>query len=160
MFFKGALMQDPSGALINPGEETSAGRQLRFTSVEEMLAREMEIRDFIAEAIRVERAGAKLPTAASRKLELPAELLARFKRQPALKTAFEALTPGRQRNYQLHFSQAKQSSTRLARIERHARNILHGYGIGDCTCGLSARGLSCDGSHKYLDGNGEDTRVR
>ncbi len=158
LFFKGVLLVDPGKLLVIAGEPTAAGRQMRFTSVEGIFEKVSEIKAFVAQAIAVEQSGKSMPR---RKPEpLPDELLARFKTDKELERAFRSLTPGRQRDYGLHFSRAKRCATRVARIERCAHNILNGFGLADCSCGLSAKMPGCDGSHKYADGNGEDTRLK
>ena len=101
-----------------------------------------------AEAIEIEKTGLKVLLSKSTDLTLPDELLAKFEKNNAFKQAFFALTPGRQRGYNLFFSGSKQSNTRVARIEKYQGRILKGIGINDCTCGLSKRMPRCDGSHK------------
>lgn len=149
-FFKGALLKDPRGVLVKPGENTQAARQIRFTCVPEILDLETVLRDYIRDAVEVERAGLKISPAADAAPAIPDELQAKFDEFPVLETAFAALTPGRQRAYLLHFTGAKQSKTRSARIERYVTQILDGKGINDCTCGLSRKMPGCDGSHKSL----------
>ena len=130
-FLKGALLEDPAGVLVAPGENSQAARQLRFTSVEQIAEREADMRVFVGQAIALEKAGVKVDFKAKRELTLPDELLEKFDELPALKTAFEALTPGRQRAYVLHISTAKQSSTRASRVERCTQRILDGKGLND-----------------------------
>jgi len=110
----------------------------------------MEIKQYIFEAIEIEKAGLKVPKSDVAALTYPIELIDVFEKNVALKSAFEQLTPGRQRAYILHFSSAKQTETRFSRIEKYKTRILNGKGIDDCICGLSKRMPSCDGSHKYL----------
>ena len=130
MFFKGVLLKDPEGILIAPGENSRSMRVIRFTSVADIAARADVLKDYIHEAIALEKAGLKV---ALRKddLDLPDELIGKLQHDPALKTAFEALTPGRRRGYILHFSQPKQSKTRVSRIEKSIPRILHGKGMDD-----------------------------
>jgi uncharacterized protein YdeI (YjbR/CyaY-like superfamily) len=130
-FLKGVLLADPDGALVAPGENSQAARQLRFTSVAEIDVREALLRAFVGQAIELEKAGRKVDFKAKRELTLPDELLARFTEKPQLKTAFEALTPGRQRAYVLYISTAKQPATRSARVARCEPRILAGKGMND-----------------------------
>lgn len=128
MFFKGALLKDPAGQLVRPGEHSQAGMRLEFTSVKQVRELEPALRRFVAQAIRLEKAGAKVDFKAKHELTLPDELTSRLKGDPALAAAFHALTPGRRRAYVMHFSGAKQSATRAARIERCVGAILAGMG--------------------------------
>lgn len=130
-FFKGSLLKDPKGILEKPGENSQAARLIRFTSVKQIDRLEKAIRGFIAEAIELESSGAKVDFSAKENLDLPEELLAKFDEFPALRSAFSALTPGRQRGYLLFFSAAKQSKTRLARIDKCKPLILAGKGLHD-----------------------------
>jgi len=130
MFFKGALLNDPKGLLESPGPNSHSARRAMFSSVDEVARMEPRLRAFIAEAIEVENAGRKVK--GEKKPEaIPDELSAAFKRVRGLKKAFEALTPGRQRAYILHFSGATQSKTRASRIEKCAPRILDGKGLND-----------------------------
>lgn len=149
-FFKGSLLQDLEKILSKPGENSQASRILRFKSTKEILEVEQLIKAYIFEAIEVEKAGLKVQMKTTNEYEKPIELETIFNETPALKQAFEALTPGRQRGYLLHFSSAKQPETRISRIEKCKSKILAGKGFNDCTCGLSKRMPMCDGSHKYL----------
>lgn len=123
-FFKGALLADPLGILVKPGEHTQEGRLVRIGSVREVPV----LRAYVYEAIEVERAGISVARAS---LAVPDELLAAFNRDPLLRDAFYTLTPGRQRGYVLFFSSAKQSATRVARIERYTPHIMKGKGHQD-----------------------------
>ncbi|WP_336081999.1 YdeI/OmpD-associated family protein [Thalassospira sp. CH_XMU1448-2] len=129
MFFKGALMDDPANILVPPGPNSNSGRQIRFTSVDEVSGCENSIKSYIAAAIKIEQAGLKVEK--SSEIDLPAELLSRLEQDSALKAAFEALTPGRQRGYGLYIGGAKQSATRMARIDKYRPKILEGKGIHD-----------------------------
>ncbi|QTN33442.1 YdeI/OmpD-associated family protein [Akkermansiaceae bacterium] len=149
-FFKGALLTDPNGILSKPGENTQAARVIRFTSVAEIAKMKPALEAFIEEAIAAEEAGLKAIPDEKPDLVFPDELKEKLDANPALKSAFHALTPGRQRAYVVHFSAAKQSATRTARIEKCTPLILCGKGLNDCTCGLSKRMPQCDGSHKFL----------
>lgn len=131
MFFKGSLLQDPEGHLVRPGKHSQAGMRLQFTSAKQIREMEPTLRSFVEQAIEVEQAGLKVDFKEKHEMKLPEELKDRLKGDPALATAFEALTPGRRRAYLLHFSSAKQSNTRAARIERCADRILEGKGLND-----------------------------
>ncbi|ADO57699.1 YdeI/OmpD-associated family protein [Paenibacillus polymyxa] len=131
MFFKGALLKDPNGILIKPGEDTQAGRQIRFTNVEGIVEMEAILKDYINEAIEVEKTGLKVDFKKNTELIFPEEFQAKLDEDPALKTAFAALTPGRQRAYVMHFSAPKQSKTRESRIEKCMQDILNGKGLND-----------------------------
>jgi uncharacterized protein YdeI (YjbR/CyaY-like superfamily) len=150
MFFKGALLKDPQDLLRKPGENTQSGRQIRLTSMDEMLDLEEVLKAYIQNAIEVEKAGEKVIVKKTEEYPVPSELEESFASNSDLQNAFYGLTPGRQRAYLLHFAEAKQSATRKARIEKYAPRILKGKGILDCWCGLSKRMPTCDGSHKQL----------
>ena len=150
LFFKGALMKDPEDLLRKPGENTQSGRQIRLTSMDEMLGQEEVLRAYIQHAIEVEKAGEKVAVKKTEEYAVPLELEESFAENSDLQHAFYGLTPGRQRAYLLHFAEAKQSATRKARIEKYTQRILNGKGILDCWCGLSKRMPTCDGSHKQL----------
>ena len=130
-FFKGALLKDVKGILIQQTENTQAARQIRFTDVQQIVELEPVLKAYIAEAIEVEKAGLKVDPKEKPELAFPEELQKKLDKNPALKTAFEALTPGRQRGYILHFSQPKQSKTRESRIEKWLPQILDGKGLND-----------------------------
>lgn len=131
LFFKGALMQDPKGILIQQTENVQAGRQIRFTSVQEIVKQKKTLQSYIRNAIEVEKSGLKVPMKKTAEFSFPEELERKMDELPALRTAFEALTPGRQRGYLLHFSSAKQASTRESRIEKCVQRILNGKGLDD-----------------------------
>ena len=131
LFIKGALLKDPQGILVQQTENVQAGRQVRFRSLQEILDLEAALKAYIQEAIEVEKSGMKLDLKKTEDFPMPDELKARFKEEPALQKAFEALTPGRQHAYQLYFSQAKQATTREARIEKYAKKIIDGKGLND-----------------------------
>jgi uncharacterized protein YdeI (YjbR/CyaY-like superfamily) len=130
MFFKGALLKDPKHILATPGGHQAA-RQLRFTSVQQIVEMEPIVKAYIQEAIEVERAGLKVKLKKTADFKIPDEFQKKLNELPALKTAFRALTPGRQRNYIIHFSQPKQSKTREARVEKCMLLILKGKGLND-----------------------------
>jgi uncharacterized protein YdeI (YjbR/CyaY-like superfamily) len=148
-FFNGAQLTDPKGLLVKPGEHTRFGRQLRLENTQDIVKKTSIIKKFIKEAISKE-ALAPLKSEAAPAIVVE-ELNTVFKKDPALKKAFESLTAGRQRGYLIFFSAAKQPETRFARIEKYTKQILCGKGITDCTCGLSKRMPSCDGSHRLLN---------
>ncbi len=129
MFFKGALLKDPAGVLEEQGPNSRSARRIRFTSVEDVARLADTVAAYVDEAIAVEEAGLQVGPAPEP--VLVAELQSRLERDPALKAAFEALTPGRQREYNLYFSSAKQAGTRTARVERYAEKILDGRGFRD-----------------------------
>ncbi|MDO8223836.1 YdeI/OmpD-associated family protein [Bacillus cabrialesii] len=129
LFHKGALLQDSRGILIQQTENVQAARQIRFTNVQEIVEMETILKAYIHEAIKVEKAG--LQVKKNTEFTIPEELQNKFDEIPALKTAFEALTPGRQRAYIFYFSQAKQSKTRESRVEKCVQKILDGKGLKD-----------------------------
>lgn len=129
-FFKGTLLEDTDGMLIAPGESSQAARQLRFTNVKDILAREATTKAYIHQAIEVEKAGLKV-SFKSNPEPIPEELQKKLEHDASFKTAFEALTPGRQRGYIIYFSQPKQAATRNARIEKCISKILKGEGMQD-----------------------------
>ncbi len=131
LFFKGALLKDPKGILIQQTENVQGGRQLRFTDVRDIVKLKSTIKAYLQEAIAVEKAGLKVSMKPTAEFSIPEEFRAKLDESPALKTAFEALTPGRQRGYLLHFASAKQSKTREARIEKCTPQILNGKGLLD-----------------------------
>lgn len=149
-FFKGVLLQDTDKLLVSPGENSQSARLMKFTSVKEITQLEATIKAYIYEAIEVEKAGLKVALKENSNLKLVEELQIKLEEDPHLKTAFEALTPGRQRGYNLYFSDAKQAKTRESRIEKYIPRIFDGKGIHDCVCGLTKKPPGCDGSHKYL----------
>lgn len=131
LFFKGALMNDPKGLLVQQTANVQAARQMRFTDIREIIDKKAVIKSYIREAIKVEKSGAKVPMKKTAEFEVPEEFQVKLDRMPALKKAFHALTPGRQRAYLLYFSSAKQAKTREARIEKYLDQILDGKGLDD-----------------------------
>ncbi|CAI6232244.1 putative protein YdeI [Bacillus subtilis] len=129
LFHKGALLQDTDGILIQQTENVQAARQIRFTNVQEINELENILKAYIHEAIEVEKAGLKVEVNKNIELNIPEELQKKFDEIPALKIAFEALTPGRQRAYTLYFSQAKQSKTRESRVEKYVQKNSRWKGI-------------------------------
>ena len=130
MFFKGALLSDAKGILVPPGN-SQASRQIRFTNAREISEMEPILRAYINEAIEVEKAGLKVSFKKTRDFIIPEEVQSKLDGIPALKTAFDALTPGRQRAYIYYFSQPKQSKTRESRVEKYMQQILNGKGLND-----------------------------
>jgi uncharacterized protein YdeI (YjbR/CyaY-like superfamily) len=131
IFCKGALLNDANGILIKPGENTQAGRQIRFTNVREIGELETILKAYIYEAMEAEKAGLKVNFKKNTELIFPEEFQNKLDEIPALKTAFDALTPGRQRAYHLYFSAPKQSKTRESRVEKCMQQILNGKGLDD-----------------------------
>jgi uncharacterized protein YdeI (YjbR/CyaY-like superfamily) len=129
LFFKGALLKDAKGILVQQTENVQAARQIRFTNVREIAKMEKTIKAYIKEAR--EKAGLEVPYKKTSEFKMPEEFQNKLNELPGLKTAFEALTPGRQRGYLLYFSAAKQSKTREARIEKFTPQILNGKGLDD-----------------------------
>jgi len=130
LFFKGALMADPRGILVAPGS-TQAGRQMRFTSLRQIVAMKAVIKAYVANAMEVEKAGLKVKLKAHSQYKIPDELQRKLDGKPSLKKAFEALTPGRQRGYMLYIAAAKQAATRESRTEKCLPLILAGKGLND-----------------------------
>nr|WP_193580884.1 YdeI family protein [Paenibacillus aceris] len=131
LFHKGALLQDAHGILIQQTENVQAARQIRFTNVQEITAMETILKAYIYEAIEVEKAGLEVNFKKNTEYTIPEEFQNKLDEIPALKTAFEALTPGRQRAYLLYFSEPKQSKTRESRVEKYMPQILNGKGLND-----------------------------
>ncbi len=131
LFFKGALLKDTNGILVQQTENVQAGRQVRFTNSKEIVKMKAVLKAYIYEAIEVEKAGLKVRLKKTTEFAMQAEFQNKLDKNKALKTAFYALTPGRQRGYLLHFSQPKQSKTRVSRIEKSVEQILNGKGIND-----------------------------
>jgi uncharacterized protein YdeI (YjbR/CyaY-like superfamily) len=130
LFFKGVLMKDPKHILVKMGQNTRVGRQIRFTSPREVIKLEPVLKTYIQQAIAIEKSGLKVELE-DNEIALPEELQKKLEKDRALKSAFEALTPGRQRGYIFYFSAAKQSQTRESRIEKCAPQILKGKGLND-----------------------------
>ena len=147
---KGILLKDVLKLLQKPGKNSRSIMIFKFTSNKEILDIEQDIKSYIYEAIEMEKAGLKVGIKPTDKLDFPEELLKILNEKPDLKKAFYALTPGRQRGYNLHFSGAKQSATRTSRVIEASPKISAGLGMQDCYCGQSKRYPRCDGSHKYL----------
>jgi uncharacterized protein YdeI (YjbR/CyaY-like superfamily) len=131
LFVKGALLQDAEGILIQQTANVQAARQVRFTSVREIVELEPSLKAYIHEAIAVEKAGVKVTLKETAEFSMPEEFINQLEEVPGLQDAFEALTPGRQRAYLLYFAAPKQAKTRVARIEKCTPQILKGKGLND-----------------------------
>ena len=131
LFVKGALLKDANSILIQQTKNVQAARQIRFTNVQEIVEMEPILKAYIHEAIEVEKAGLKVNFKKNTELIIPEEFQNKLDEIPALKTAFDALTPGRQKAYILYFSAPKQSKTRESRVEKCMQQILNGKGLND-----------------------------
>ena len=131
LFFKGALLNDADGILIQQTENVQGARQIRFTNVQEIVKRKKILKAYIYEAIEVEKAGLKVKLKKPAEFKMAEEFKKKLDKSAALKKAFYALTPGRQRAYLLHFSQPKLSKTRDARVEKSMQPIMNGKGLND-----------------------------
>jgi uncharacterized protein YdeI (YjbR/CyaY-like superfamily) len=131
LFFKGALLKDSKGILVQQTKNVQSARQIRFTNAQEILEMQPILKAYIAQAIEVEKSGLEVTLKTTTEFGVPEELQEKFDEIPELKTAFEALTPGRQRGYILHFSAPKQTKTRVSRIEKSMPQIFNGKGLDD-----------------------------
>jgi uncharacterized protein YdeI (YjbR/CyaY-like superfamily) len=131
LFFKGALLKDSKGILVQQTKNVQSARQIRFTSAQEILEMQPILKAYIAQAIEVEKSGLEVTLKTTTEFGVPEELQEKFDEIPELKTAFDSLTPGRQRGYILHFSAPKQSKTRISRIEKSMPQIFNGKGLDD-----------------------------
>ena len=131
LFFKGVLLRDPKGILIQQTQNVQAGRQIRFTNVREIVKMKPILKSYIQDAIEVERSGLKVRHKETSEYKVPEEFQKKLDDNPALKTAFAALTPGRQRGYLFYFSQPKRSETREARVEKCMQQIFRDKGLND-----------------------------
>jgi len=131
LFFKGALLKDAEGILIQQTKNVQAARQIRFTNVREIVKKRAILKAYVREAIEVEKSGQKVELKKTFEFKVPEEFHKKLAKTPALKTAFQALTPGRQRAYLLYFSTPKQSKTRESRVEKCGPQILKGKGLND-----------------------------
>lgn len=150
-FLKGELLKDSQAILNNAGPNSRSAKYISFTTLEEIETQKEILKEYINEAIDIERKGLKIEFSKDKTLDFPIELLEAFKEDPLFESAFLNLTKGRQRGYCLYFSGAKQSKTRATRIEKYRERILIGKGMLDCICGHSKRMPNCDGSHKHLE---------
>ena len=130
LFHKGALLKDDAGILVQQTENVQGARQIRFTGLKEIKKLAPVLKAYIHEAVAVEKAGLEVPMKATKEFDMPKEFAQALK-EPELKKAFQALTPGRQRGYLLYFSSAKQEKTRMARVEKNVDRILAGKGLED-----------------------------
>jgi uncharacterized protein YdeI (YjbR/CyaY-like superfamily) len=131
LFFKGALLNDTEGILIQQTENVQSARQIRFTNMKEIQKMERAIKAYIYEAVEIERAGLKVKLKKTKEFTMPEEFKTKLEKSRALKKAFESLTPGRQRGYLLYFSSAKQAKTREERVKKYTKQILAGKGLED-----------------------------
>lgn len=131
LFFKGALMKDSENILIRQTENVQASRQIRFTDLQQIVDLEKTLKAYMFEAAEIEESGAKVEMKKTKEFEMPEEFQQKLDENSELKEAFETLTPGRQRAYLLYFSSAKQSKTRVSRIEKYIPEILDGKGLND-----------------------------
>jgi uncharacterized protein YdeI (YjbR/CyaY-like superfamily) len=131
LFFKGVLLKDANGILVQQTKNVQSARQIRFTNAREIVERQPVVKAYVHEAVEVEKAGLEVDFKKTTEFAVPEELQHQFDEIPELKAAFEALTPGRQRGYILHFSAPKQSQTRASRVEKYTPHILNGIGLND-----------------------------
>ncbi|MCW3075919.1 MAG: hypothetical protein JWO32_528 [Bacteroidetes bacterium] len=131
LFFKGALLKDPKNILIQQTKNVQAARQIRFTNAQEIIKMKTVLKSYIKEAIKIEKAGLQVEFKKTTEFGIPEEFKNKLDEDPSLKSAFKALTPGRQRGYLLYFSTPKQSKTRESRIEKFRKQILKGKGLND-----------------------------
>ena len=131
LFFKGVLLKDATRILVQQTENVQAARQIRFTNVKEIIKLKKTLKDYIYEAVKVEEIGLKVPLKKTAEFKTSEEFQNKLDESPALKTAFDALTPGRQRGYKLYFSAPKQAKTRESRVEKCIPQILNGEGLND-----------------------------
>jgi uncharacterized protein YdeI (YjbR/CyaY-like superfamily) len=131
LFFKGALLKDAKGILVQQTKNVQAARQVRFTSLQEIVKMERVLKSYIYEAVEVEESGLKVPLKKTKEFSMPEEFQHKLNKNPVLKKAFNELTPGRQRGYLLYFSAPKQSKTRESRVEKCMQQILNGKGLND-----------------------------
>ncbi len=131
LFHKGALLTDSERILVQQTQNVQSARQIRFASLPQIIELESTIKDYIFEAIQVEKLGLKVELKKTTEFDMPEEFLTKLEQDPALETAFSALTPGRQRGYLLYFSAPKQAKTRESRVEKYTQQILEGRGLDD-----------------------------
>jgi uncharacterized protein YdeI (YjbR/CyaY-like superfamily) len=151
-FFKGAILTDKGNLLEKAGVHSQSARIIRFYHLDEVKKRLLQIKELINESIKVEDIGKQAEKDESFFIEKPSELVEQFNKDKKFEKAFHQLTPGRQRAYLMFFTAAKQTETRISRIEKYKDRILKGFGFNDCVCGLSKRMPNCDGSHKNISG--------
>lgn len=151
-FVKGVLLNDSENILIKPGENSNSVRVIRFANVAKIAKLAPILKAYIFEAIEVEKSGINVDTSYRDEVDFAEELMMKLDENPAIKNAFEALTPGRQRGYNIFFTGAKQAKTRMARVEKYIPWILAGKGMNDCICGRTKKSPNCDGSHNDIEG--------
>jgi uncharacterized protein YdeI (YjbR/CyaY-like superfamily) len=151
LFMHGSLLSDINGILIQQTENVQSGRQIRFTNAVNMYELKSVLKEYIFEAIEVEKTGIKNEYKKTEDFPVPEEFQQKLNENAALKMAFEKLTPGRQKGYLLFFNGASQAKTRETRVEKYTERILKGFGFNDCVCGLSKKMPNCDGSHRYIN---------
>lgn len=149
-FFKGVLLKDPAGILEKAGENSRIARIIKFNELKEITDQWDILKSYVFEAIEIEKKGLKVEKQTENVQDFVPELQNRLSTDQKFATAFKALTPGRQRAYNIYFSAAKQAKTREGRIDKYTDRILQGFGFHDCVCGLSKKMPRCDGSHKQL----------
>lgn len=149
-FFKGVLLQDIDQLLVSPGANSNSVRMFKFRGTTQLIETIPVIKDYIFEAIEIEKQGLKIVQNKKVTIDFCSELENCLASDRDFRDAFQGLSIGRQRGYHIFFSAAKQSKTRETRIEKYRERILLGYGINDCTCGQSKRMPNCDGSHKLI----------
>jgi uncharacterized protein YdeI (YjbR/CyaY-like superfamily) len=149
-FVKGALLGDSEKILVQQTENVQSARIIPFSNAETIQKLAATLKAYILEAIEVEKSGLKVAYKNVTDFYIPEELERKFANNSELEKAFNALTPGRQKGYLLYFTSAKQAKTRADRIDKNTQRIMDGYGIQDCTCGLTKRKPNCDGSHKQF----------
>ncbi|MCG1036265.1 DUF1801 domain-containing protein [Polaribacter sargassicola] len=150
LFYKGALLKNSENILVQQTENVQSARQIRFITLAEIEQKEITIKEYIKEAIEIEKSGKKVEYKKTSDFEMLEELEQKFSENLEFEKAFKKLTVGRQRGYLLHFNKPKQSKTKISRIEKNMKKIIDGYGLNDCFCGLSKRKPNCDGSHKKI----------
>lgn len=149
-FFKGALLKDAAGLLVQQGANTESSRSYQFTDVADLERHAKILKAYIREAVEVEESGLKVQHSTVDQTPMPPELANRLASDPVLNQAYDSLTPGRRKAYQLHIGAGKQEKTRESRVDQAVPRILNGKGLHDCVCGLSKRMPACDGSHRAL----------
>ncbi len=148
-FLKGVLLGDEENILESPGENSKSVKMYKFTDISSLHDKQLILKAYLYEAIEIEKAGLKIKPQKASDLVLVEELQNKLESDSAFCSAFNALSAGRQRGYNIYFSAAKQSKSRIARIDKYTERIMNGKGIHDCVCGHSKRMPNCDGSHKY-----------
>ena len=151
LFHKGVLLKDPENILVQQTANIQSARQIQFTDLPEIEELKPTIKEYIEEALEIEKSGKNIEKKKTSDFNTPKELEQIFSENADFEKAFKNLTAGRQRGYLLHFDKPKQSKTKISRIKKNMERIIDGYGLNDCVCGLSKRKPNCDGSHKQLE---------